>query len=84
MLPPFCSESFFLIKNMKHKLVMKFKEREKERKKERKWSGKGTRQERNSHLLKRNEAGTKTSLIEKERGRKEIVKLEERSMPWLL
>ena len=67
---------------MKQKFVLKLKEREKERKKERECSGKGTRQERNIHLLKRNEAGTKTSFIEKERGRNDIVKLEERSMPW--
>ena len=57
------------------------KEREKERKKERKWNGKGTRQERKHHLLKRNEAGTKTAFVEKERGRNEIVNLEERPMP---
>ena len=74
------------VKNMKYNLVMKSKRtmifekgRKKERKKERKWSGKGTRQERNSHLLKRNEAGTKTSCIEKEGGRNEIVNLEGRS-----
>ena len=33
-------------------------------------------------VRKRNEAGTKTSFIEKERGRNEIVNLEERPMPW--
>ena len=57
------------------------KEREKERKKERKRDEKGTRQERKHYLMKRNEAGTKTSFIEKERGRNEIVNLEERPMP---
>ena len=59
------------------------KEGKKERKKERKWNGKGTRQERNRHLLKRNEAGTKTSFIGKERGRNEIVCPEERLIPCL-
>ena len=57
------------------------KERGKERKKERKRNGKGTRQERKRHLLKRNEAGTKTAFAEKERGRNEICNLEERPIP---
>ena len=42
---------------------------------------KGTRQERKLHVLKMNEAGMKTSFIENERGRNEIVKLEERPIP---
>ena len=52
------------------------KELGKERKKERKRNEVGTKH----HLLKRNEAGTKTAFIEKERGRNEIVNLEERPM----
>ena len=76
-----------LVKIMEEKLsfevgkTMIFLKGGKERKKERKWNGKGTRQERKRHLLKRNEAGTKTSFIEKERGRNEIICSEERLIP---
>ena len=69
---------------MKNKLVseggctMIFKRNEERNEKR---NGKGTRQEQKHHMLKRNEAGTKTAFIEKERGRNEIVNLEERPMP---
>ena len=68
------------IKNVKDKLVfeggctMNFKRNEKR-------NGKGTRQERKGHLLKRNEAGTKMAFLEKERGRNAFLKNEERFIP---
>ena len=76
---------------MKEKLVFEVKrtiilKRNGERNKKR--SGNRTEKERGRnekhHLLKRNEAGIKTSFIEKERDRNEIVNLEEQPIPFHL